>query len=85
MARKKLARPAVRFDVAALLALWDDETPDQVIAEALGVGRKTVLNWRKGRYATVDPYAADRYAIRIGTHPGLVWGEEWWTAALVCA
>ena len=28
-------------------------------------------------------YEADRYAIRAGSHPALIWGQRWYDDALV--
>lgn len=73
------------FDARRLLALWDPETESATIADALGVSVATVKKWRCARCVLLDPYKADKYAIRAGTHPARVWGDEWWTAALAVA
>lgn len=69
------------FDARRLLTLFDPETPDGIVAEALGVSRRAVNRWRNDRDYRLHAYAADRYAIRVGVHPSQVW-PEWWQVAL---
>lgn len=68
------------FDARVLLDYFDEETDDEIIGEALGVGRSTVNKWRNGKSHMVGPYRADVLACRLGKHPALVWGRLWWTA-----
>ena len=73
---------AATFDARALLRLWDPETDPRVIAEVLGVGKDTVRKWRTATTPRrLNPWTADRYAIRAGTHPARVW-PEWVEVAL---
>lgn len=73
------------FDARRLLARFDPETEHQAIAEALGVSVPTIRQWVRGCRIRLDPYKADRYALRLGLHPASVWGEQWWQAALQVA
>lgn len=68
------------FDARVLLSFFDDDTDDEIIGAALGVGRSTVNKWRNGKSHMLGPYRADSLACRIGKHPALVWGRLWWTA-----
>jgi hypothetical protein len=69
------------FDARILLDLFDEETDDTLIGEALGVGRVSVGRWRKDKQYLLTAYHADRIAIRIGTHPAMLWGRQWWETA----
>lgn len=69
------------FDARVLLALFDEDSDDTVIGEALGVGRTAVGRWRADRQYLLTAYHADRIAIRIGSHPAMVWGRQWWETA----
>jgi hypothetical protein len=51
-----------------------DRVTDDWLAEAFKVDRSTVLRWRSGR-CRWSVYQADRYAIRAGLHPMIVWPE----------
>ena len=73
--QRKDSRP---FDARVLLTYFDDDTEDEVIGEALGVGRSTVNKWRNGKSYMLGIYRADTLAIRLGKHPSLVWGDLWW-------
>jgi hypothetical protein len=56
-------------------------TPKSVIAMQLGVKEGTVSGWLKpGRMIGV--YTADRYAIKLGTHPMIIWGDAWFARQL---
>lgn len=77
--RDSRANPRI-FDARLLLELWDEHTDEQDIAAALGVNRRTVRMWRQGD-PLISAYRADRLSIRIGTHPALVWGQQWWASA----
>lgn len=70
-----------RFDMRTLLTLWDDDTDVTVIAEALGTTRHRVNDWRRGKGNMVPWWKADAYAIRVGTHPAMVW-PDWCERAL---
>ena len=69
------------FDARVLLALFDEECDDTLIGQALGVGRTQVNNWRNNKTFLLNAYHADRIAIRIGTHPSMLWGRQWWETA----
>jgi hypothetical protein len=76
--QRRAKGPRATFDARVLLALFDDETDDDTIGDALGVGRSTVNKWRNGKGHMIGPYRADRLAISVGLHPALVWGRQWW-------
>jgi len=69
------------FDARILFDLFDEDSDDALIGEALGVGRTQVNKWRNNRNYLLTVYHADRIAIRIGTHPSLLWGRQWWETA----
>lgn len=69
------------FDARVFFGLFDAECDDTLIGEALGVGRTAVNNWRNNRNYLLNAYRADRIAIRIGTHPSMLWGRQWWETA----
>lgn len=58
------------LEAGPLLTLARADTA-QLTAEALGVSRRTVERWKAG--GNVDPRRADELAVRIGTHPLLIW------------
>lgn len=66
------------FDARVLLEYFDPDTDDVAIAAALGCNRSSVNKWRNDRAYMIGAYRADRMAIRIGLHPSLVWGDQWW-------
>ena len=82
-------RPAVKsrktlpriFDARVLFNLFDEDDGDELIGEALGVGRAAVNRWRRNERYYLTAYHADRIAIRIGTHPAMLWGRQWWETA----
>jgi hypothetical protein len=69
------------FDARVFFALFDAECDDTLIGEALGVGRTQVNKWRNNQGYLLNAYRADRIAIRIGTHPSMLWGRQWWATA----
>ena len=66
------------YDVRELLALFDVTMDEYQIAEALGVTRRKVRQWRAGEAVMINAFRADRLAVRTGRHPSLVWGVAWW-------
>ena len=55
--------------------------PKSVIAMQLGVKESTVSGWLKpGK--TIGVYTADRYAIKLGSHPMIIWGDAWFARQL---
>lgn len=73
--RRLLTKP---FDARALLIYFDPDTDDITVAEALGCNRAMVNKWRHDKAYMISCWRADRMAIRLGLHPSLVWGEQWW-------
>ena len=67
-----------KYDARLILEHFDEEADDVVIAAALGCNRAQVNKWRNGKNVLISVYRADRYAIRIGLHPSLIWGPIWW-------
>jgi hypothetical protein len=64
-----------KFPAINLINRYDPNMDDETLAEVFGVVRSTVCSWRNdGR--NLSPYDADKYAIRIGLHPCLVW-DDW--------
>lgn len=45
-------------------------------AEALGVAPRQLDRWKRDGVTWVQ---ADELAVRIGQHPGTVWGRDWWS------
>jgi len=74
--KQKLAKS---FDARAILIYFDPDSDDIAVAEALGCNRAMVNKWRNDKSYMISCWRADRMAIRIGLHPALVWGEQWWT------
>lgn len=66
-----------RYSIEPLVARFPGEEggPDEFrAAAAIGVDIRTLRKWRA---EGVDFVRADEAAIRAGTHPVLVWGDEW--------
>jgi len=49
---------------------------DRVFSNMIGVAYRTVKRWRAGG-GQITWNAADKAAIRLGSHPLSVWGDEW--------
>jgi hypothetical protein len=47
----------------------------QRVADRCAVSRRTIHRWLAG--AQTDERTADRVAIGLGTHPLLLWPDEW--------
>jgi len=76
-----MARGKGKYDPRLLLLLVTGEHDDDYsIAQRLGVDRQQVYRWRNGK-CQLDTWTADRLAIRIGSHPCLIWGQQWWDDA----
>lgn len=70
-----------RFPASSLLRLFSDDIDDDTVASALGVNKSTVAKWKAGKNVNLAWWKADAYAVRIGTHPALVW-PDWIDKAL---
>jgi hypothetical protein len=71
--RPSKSRPFPARDL--VLAVGQPNTT--ILADMIGTSRGTVSKWlRTGVCFTI--YEADRYAIKVGLHPALVWGERWY-------
>lgn len=67
-----------RLSTTPLLRAVHD-LPVRDAAETLGVNVGTLVKWRASEGACTIHYArADRIAIRLGVHPSVMWGREWW-------
>lgn len=53
------------------------ELDDKQLGIRLGVGRSTVLRWRR---EGLPLRIADRVAIHLGMHPVEIWGNAYWSA-----
>jgi hypothetical protein len=62
-----------RYLAAALLVEFADLSAAQ-IAGRFGVNRTTINRWRQPNF-TFNQWDADRYAVKVGKHPGEVWPE----------
>jgi len=54
-----------------------DQFPDsdtETLADIFGVSRATILRWRDPNL-TINQWDADRYAVKVGRHPGEIWAE----------
>lgn len=47
------------------------------IADILGVNPAQMMRWNQS--GQIPFWDADVYASRLGIHPSLIWGEEYWT------
>jgi len=80
--RKKKTTIGMTLPMGPLLALWDEETPISLIAEACGHQRKAFTGWTT---TGIPVGRADTIASRIGLHPSLIWGDDWWRIARAMA
>lgn len=73
---KRYSRAQHKFDFAELeRQIRDPDHSDVEFAAAIGITRdKARLYRRKG----IPFYEADALCIRLGFHPSLIWGEEYW-------
>jgi len=68
----------MRFDPAPLVAAVGDLSIHEV-QEVIGVNSRTWSRYRNGT-GTISMDMADKYAVRLGMHPGEIW-PEWWEVA----
>ncbi len=68
----------MRFDPAPLVAAVGDATFTDV-ADTLRINARTWRGYLRGE-GSLTAEAADRYAVRLGKHPGEIW-PEWWEVA----
>ena len=78
---KRVSEFTVFLSPAPLMKRWKHNPDPRIIAEQLGCSIPTVYqylnNTRKIHFT-----AADRYAIRLGLHPFIIWGQEWISPSL---
>lgn len=77
MSTARSASSAERFDVAPLRSALGGATIE-VLADVLRVSTRQVCRFL---HEGLDDVQADRAAIAIGLHPGIVW-PEWWRPAV---
>lgn len=63
----------LRYPTSALLAVFNNLSAAEA-AIHLGITRSTVVRWRNPK-ATLNQWDADRYAVKIGKHPGEIWAD----------
>jgi hypothetical protein len=54
-----------------------DRPSNRLVGNVLGITASAVTKLR--RRGVVSIWTADRYATRLGVHPCLIWGDDWWT------
>lgn len=59
----------MKYDPAPLIAATGE--PLRSVARALGVDAAVLCRPLTDRQA-------DRFAVKLGMHPGMVWGADWW-------
>jgi hypothetical protein len=69
--------PKIRTLNPAPLLEFVKHSNEVQIAERLNISRNGLWGYRKGR--RIHYLLADRYAIRLGVHPMIIWGDEWLT------
>jgi hypothetical protein len=65
-----------KLSIRPLLAAID-HIDDATTAERIGVDRMTVVRWKR---EGLNLRAADKAACKLGYHPYLIWGNEYWHA-----
>lgn len=84
MPRKPKHETHVRFkkflSAKPLLSKFDNTTSQREIAERLGVHQSAVSAWQRG--GKIHWVLADDIAVRMGTHPAELWGDDWSTLQL---
>lgn len=76
--RRKNARTETfkRFlSAQPLLRRFDSTMSQEQIAKRLGVHASAVSAWQRG--GQIHWLTADSIAVRLGTHPAEVWGDDW--------
>jgi hypothetical protein len=48
-------------------------------AAKLGVSDDSIRQWRSRGTTKLFVDRADQYAVRLGLHPALIWGDDWWS------
>ena len=72
--RRKIAERHI-FPATKLLDHFGPTTTQRTIAATLGLSYNVVNRWRLDDIH-LNTWQADRYAIRIGQHPAMIW-ENW--------
>lgn len=74
--RKPRKRLRSYFPSRPLIDLFDEDTPAETIAQALGVTRASIYHFKKTTHR-INWATADKIAIRLGLHPMSIWGYDW--------
>ena len=53
-----------------------DQTGFRSVAKLTGQSVRCLVEWKS---TGIPMFSGDKLAIRLGTHPGNIWPEEWWT------
>lgn len=78
---KRVSEFTVFLSPAPLMKRWKANPDPKVIAEELGCSIPTVYQYLNNS-RKIHFTAADRYAIRLGLHPFIIWGQEWISPSL---
>tara|TARA_R110000868_G_scaffold322921_1_gene583841 strand:- start:176 stop:490 length:315 start_codon:yes stop_codon:yes gene_type:complete len=73
---QRVSNFTVFLSAAPLMARWKNNPDPRLIAEALGCSVPTVYQYLNNS-RRIHFTAADRYAIKLGLHPFIIWGDEW--------
>ena len=63
----------LRYAIGPLIAPYANLTARQ-LGDIFGVNRATITRWRNPK-ATFNQWDADRYAVKLGKHPGEIWPD----------
>jgi hypothetical protein len=78
---KRVSEFTVFLSPEPLMARWKNNPDARIIAEELGCSIPTVYEYLNNK-RKIHFTAADRYAIRLGLHPFIIWGDEWISPSL---
>lgn len=67
--------------LCAYFELPAEKLDDGLVAETLGVSRRTLLRWKA--IGTLPEYLTDRVATNLGWHPAAIWGLDWYLETTV--
>jgi lambda repressor-like predicted transcriptional regulator len=73
--RKRTKKQRLSFD--PIIALFDDDSTASDMADAIGCHPSAIKRY-KTEGMSLD--IADRVAIRLGFHPIVIWGSDYWKA-----
>ncbi len=73
--------PPLRLPLEPLLSYLKTTFPERThgdYARMMGIALRNVQRWFAGHVTSIELARADRIAIRLGSHPLLIWGEDYW-------